>query len=782
MRPAPLQLYTGLAASSPRTPPHPCPPANHLPWLGGAPSQCEMRWTSCAVVYGCIAATTLASTAERAGCVDLPCSDGKQKPEGAGRGRFFPATPPARRSERASPQRRRPRQTRRACFVAVASLSGFCVKLFLSFAPYLGRALLERLTTTACFQPASWTSAVGIRLDKKELVARASLPGKRRSRTDYSTTQILIPITSTVDSPESTDSGYFPSPESDKEKKRQSRVSISMAQAPSRARSRSRAPSNARGSAPIVVSVPPKPPLEIVLPASPRPRSRGPVFVDAPGLSGGRGMFKRLIVACDGTWLNSDNGMVNGKLSVPSNVTRMSRAIKAVSQDGVPQIVNYHFGVGSSGGRLNRIISGATGEGLGDNVREAYSFLANNYHPGDEIFLLGFSRGSFTARAIAGLIGEVGLLTKKGLNALPEVFEDVQHRRDPKYVPKNPDMPFPHKPSANSPRYADELERRGLTRLDIRIKVIAVWDTVGSLGTPRFGFLQKLKLQTAESKEMSFYDTKLSNCVENAFQALALDEKRQAFSPAVWEKPPGNKTTLRQVWFPGAHSNVGGGYDDQQLANITLAWMMSQLAPFLDMRDEYLFELEEENERYYKREGQVIRPWSFGEIYNSATGVYALSGTGIRTPGHYMETDPFTGRPTDRPLTYTNEYIHASARTRVRLGGPGPADRSFYECPALTQNYRLVVEYPTGPNADPDIHWKLKWRDPLAVKILPEAPLNLRLRQTPAGDQEGKKKNAPRQREFRGACCGGQGESEEFHGAGERAGKELDGGGEEGAE
>lgn len=447
----------------------------------------------------------------------------------------------------------------------------------------------------------------------------------------------------------------------------------------SRARSRSRAPSNVRGSAPIVIPVPPKPPLEIVLPASPRPRSRGPVMMEAPGLSGGRGMFKRLIVACDGTWLNSDNGMVNGKLSVPSNVTRISRAIKAVSQDGVPQIVNYHFGVGSSGGRISRVISGATGEGLGDNVREAYSFLANNYHPGDEIFLLGFSRGAFTARSIGGLIGEVGLLTKKGLNALPEVFEDVQHRRDPKYVPKNPDQPFPHKPSASSPRYADELERRGLTRLDIKIKVIAVWDTVGSLGTPRFNFLQKLGLQSPESKEMSFYDTKLSNCVENAFQALSLDERRSAFSPAVWEKPPGNKTTLRQVWFPGVHSNTGGGYDDQQLANITLAWMMSQLAPFLDMREEYLFEQEDENERFYERGGEGLRPWSFGEIYNSATGVYALGGTGLRTPGHYMETNPETGRATERPLEFTNEYIHASARSRYRLGGPGVADKAFYE-------------------------------------------------------------------------------------------------------
>ena len=198
---------------------------------------------------------------------------------------------------------------------------------------------------------------------------------------------------------------------------------------------------------------------------------------------------------------------------------------------------------------MNRLISGTTGEGLGDNVREAYSFLANNYHPGDEIFLIGFSRGAFTARSIAGLIGQVGLLTKKGLNTLPEVFEDVQHRRDPRYIPKNPNVPFPNKPSADDPMYAEELEHRGLTRLDIPIKAIAVWDTVGSLGAPRVGWLTKVGLQSKESREMSFYDTKLSDCIENAFQALALDEKRSAFSPAVWEKPEGNRTTLRQVWL-----------------------------------------------------------------------------------------------------------------------------------------------------------------------------------------------------------------------------------------
>merc|ERR1711939_431792 len=95
--------------------------------------------------------------------------------------------------------------------------------------------------------------------------------------------------------------------------------------------------------------------------------------------------------------------------------------------------------------------------------------------------------------------------------------------------------------------------------------------------------LTKIGLQRDQSKEMSFYDTKLGPGIENAFQALALDERRTAFSPALWEKPQSCRTKLRQVWFPGVHSNIGGGYDDQELADITLAWMMSQFSPFLDM-------------------------------------------------------------------------------------------------------------------------------------------------------------------------------------------------------
>ena len=220
-----------------------------------------------------------------------------------------------------------------------------------------------------------------------------------------------------------------------------------------------------------------------------------------------------------------------------------------------------------------------------------------------------------------------------GLPALAEIFRDVKHQHDKRYSPKNPDVPYPNKPNASDPRYTEELEGRGMTTRDVKIKVIGVWDTVGSLGLPRIGFLTRLGIQSEESKYMQFYDTKLGCCIENAFQALALDERRASFSPAVWEKGRGNKTNLRQVWFPGAHSNVGGGYDDQQLANITLAWMVAQVTPFLDINQDYVLRQERENIQYYKDEGERIRPWSFGKLYNSLTGVYAAGGSIRRTPG-----------------------------------------------------------------------------------------------------------------------------------------------------
>ncbi|MCJ1323228.1 hypothetical protein MMC15_008582 [Xylographa vitiligo] len=465
---------------------------------------------------------------------------------------------------------------------------------------------------------------------------------------------------------------------------------------------------------------------------------------------------KRIILACDGTWLDADNGLDRGQLPIPSNVTRILRALKVESADGIPQVAHYEAGVGSQGGPVTRALGGATAEGISTNIRAGYDFIAQNYVPGDEIFLLGFSRGAFTARSVAGLIDNVGLLTRAGLPFLDVVFKDFENRADPTYESSYPNVPFPNKPSSSDPQYRKELQRRKLSILNVPIRAVAVQLSApqGSLGIPRIPWLEGIGLQSRAMKEYRFFDTSLSNCIEHAFQALALDERRAAFVPAVWEKSRSNKTTLRQVWFPGVHSNVGphiplpsfpptpagkpnrrfdtspppqigGGYDDQELANITLAWMIAQLDPLLDFDPEYIRAQYKDTRTYYLQSGQDVRPWSFGEIYPSSSGLYALGGTTTRTPGAYTRLSPSTGRPTPHPLRHTHEYIHASARARSTLHGPGVNDRSHgdYASRALAA-YTLRVAPQPRPPGEPLAVWESRARRKGGGrKVLVESPL-----------------------------------------------------------
>lgn len=107
----------------------------------------------------------------------------------------------------------------------------------------------------------------------------------------------------------------------------------------------------------------------------------------------------------------------------------------------------------------------------------------------------------------------------------------------------------------------------------IQVQAVAVWDTVGALGIPQLSLFAKLGFPQS-TKEFKFYNTDLQGHIRHAFQCLALDEHRAPFQAAVWERKNMHKTTidLRQVWVPGAHSNCGGGYEDQEIANISLAW------------------------------------------------------------------------------------------------------------------------------------------------------------------------------------------------------------------
>lgn len=140
--------------------------------------------------------------------------------------------------------------------------------------------------------------------------------------------------------------------------------------------------------------------------------------------------------------MDADKGFVKGSLfsgpghlQTPSNVTRIGRAILPTDRNHHPQIVYYQSGVGSGNTTLERLLGGGTGAGIGEHVREAYSFLANNYTDGDSIFLIGFSRGAFTARSIGGLIGGMGLLNKAGLPWFYLIFKDWENAGVADYKP-----------------------------------------------------------------------------------------------------------------------------------------------------------------------------------------------------------------------------------------------------------------------------------------------------------------------------------------------------------
>jgi uncharacterized protein (DUF2235 family) len=195
----------------------------------------------------------------------------------------------------------------------------------------------------------------------------------------------------------------------------------------------------------------------------------------------------------------------------PTNVTLISRAILQVSTGptlpGIEQIVFYQPGVGTSYGHLQRVAAGAVGAGLMENVREAYGFIVHNWQPGDEIYLFGFSRGAYTARSVSGLISEFGLLTKRGMDGIQYVLDAYRENKlsDP----------------ATFQNLTSKYER---SAANVPVKVVGVWDTVGSLGIPDI-YIAGWKppgitaILNAVDENYQFADTNLHPNVEFAFQA-----------------------------------------------------------------------------------------------------------------------------------------------------------------------------------------------------------------------------------------------------------------------
>ena len=274
--------------------------------------------------------------------------------------------------------------------------------------------------------------------------------------------------------------------------------------------------------------------------------------------------MRNLIVCCDGTW-NTPEQETAG-VPTPTNVVRLKNALaetapnKTNSRTATDQLVYYHPGVGTDGSVKNSIIGGGAGKGLGTNVMSAYYWLASKYKAGDRIFLFGFSRGAFTARSIGGMICKCGLLNARGTSP-KKGWRRVQVAFDECYRVKE---------KVTRRKWAEGWNFHGGQSGKVPIHFIGVWDTVGALGIPND--LELLNLLD-DPKKWNFHDVSLSPDVVNARHAVAIDELRASFAPTLWKAGhPG----LKQVWFAGVHSDVGGGYPETGLSDIALKWMIDE--------------------------------------------------------------------------------------------------------------------------------------------------------------------------------------------------------------
>ncbi len=258
--------------------------------------------------------------------------------------------------------------------------------------------------------------------------------------------------------------------------------------------------------------------------------------------------MKSVILCADGTW-NTPHGD-----SPSTGDTNVRKLYCALSNDR-SQLKYYDSGVGTDGTPLDHLSGGAMGEGLFQKVQDCYQFLSDVYDPGDQIYVFGFSRGAYTARSVAGMIAGFGVPTINLDNmTVKRIFSA--------YREADPTAKAALKATLNA-AYA---------MIDVNIHMVGVWDTVGSLGIPGIFF------NLLNQKQYGFLDTALHPCVARACHALSIDERRAQFKPTLWTNPDGsvrpNDAQLQQVWFPGAHSDVGGGYLQCQLSDVPLSWMM----------------------------------------------------------------------------------------------------------------------------------------------------------------------------------------------------------------
>ena len=373
----------------------------------------------------------------------------------------------------------------------------------------------------------------------------------------------------------------------------------------------------------------------------------------------------RIAIFCDGTW-NSPT------ISQPTHVARLFNHTRRTNA----QHAHYFEGVGTGGGEVNfvakalmKIGGGAFGWGLNENIKGAYAALCDEYEAGDEIFIFGFSRGAYTARSLAGMIRKCGIVAnptpetldeafrlyrKPGIENHPDALHVLQARRklSPRFATSDQDMNWRTvTPWRNDPAQMHKVD----------IAYLGIWDTVGSLGVPAplLG-----PIATLWNGKYRFHDTLLSSMVKSARHAVALDERRVFYRPALWDNleasrgheglNKGDRTEARryqQVWFTGTHAIVGGSAPKaRKLTGQSMMWIAEGAQKSgLDINMDDLLD-------------RVPDPMADSHTLSQPPWLYTIAGNFLKWrmgPGHPIDLHPSAdqrvkGRRDYRPRSLKN--------------------------------------------------------------------------------------------------------------------------------
>ncbi|MBX3669840.1 MAG: DUF2235 domain-containing protein [Rhodocyclaceae bacterium] len=361
--------------------------------------------------------------------------------------------------------------------------------------------------------------------------------------------------------------------------------------------------------------------------------------------------MKNIVICCDGTW-NTPDEQDNG-VPTPTNVVRLHHALAVADKSGTGQHRYYHPGVGTGKSWWDKVIGGGTGKGLEANIKSAYRELCDHYVPGDAIYMFGFSRGAYTVRSLCGFIAACGLLKSAALPdgaqlwaAIDRLFMNGYRRKAETRQEWDRDgLPF-HTPAA----------------APVPIRFLGVWDTVGALGIPDDLALLNL---IDNLHDFTFHDTGLGDSIQSARHAVALDEMRATFQPTLWNAAA--ERDAKELWFPGAHSDVGGGYAETGLSDGALLWMLR--------------EAESCGLAFDPDVVAQIRPDPLGVLHDSARGVFEALPT----------------QPRGAPRLGVSPAMHESVLRRQKT-------------PPIQQgSYRAEVDLPEGSALALDIFAAQPW-------------------------------------------------------------------------